>query len=109
MTKKEVIEEKLTNNVIRDDGTLTFGVWWKTLDDDDTVDVQYPHERHGLAGKTSNHAKQEVMKRFLSFVDMNSQPNGRQASSYSAQFFFLPKFTRIITPREGEKNYDQKV
>ena len=28
--------------------------------------------------------------------------------SYSAQFFFLPKFTRIATPREGEKNYAEK-
>ena len=109
MTKKEVLERKLTNHVLNDDETLTFGAWWKTLEEDDTVEVQYPHEQHGLAGKVSNHAKQDVMKDFLDFVDMNSQPNGRQASSYSAHFFFLPKFTRIAEPRDGEKNFDTKV
>ena len=43
------------------------------------------------------------------FVDANSQPNGRQAGSYSAQFFFHPKFTRIAPPKQGEKNYDEKA
>lgn len=109
MTKKEVTEYSLTDHVLNDDETLTFGAWWKTQDDDDIVEVQYPHEWHGLAGHTSNHAKQAVMKEFLHFVDSNSQPNGRQASSYSAQFFFLPKFTRIAAPKVGEKNYDTKV
>ncbi len=109
MAKKEVIEQHLTDFVLSDDDTLTFGVWWKTLDADEMVEVQYPNERHGLAGRVSNHAKTTVMEQFLEFVDLNSQPNGRQANSYSAQFFFLPKFTRIVTPREGEKNYDMKV
>jgi hypothetical protein len=108
-TKKEVTENNLTSYVLNDDETLTFGAWWKTLDDADVVDVQYPHERHGLAGKVSNHAKLSVMKEFLNFVDLNCQPNGRQANSYSAQFFFIPKFTRIGVPREGEKFYDEKV
>ena len=88
---------------------FTFGAWWKTLDDDKVVEVQYPHEHHGLAGKTSNHSKQEVMAQFLEFVDTNSQPNGGQAGSYSSQFFFHPKFTRIAPPREGEKNYEDKA
>ena len=62
LTKKEVLERNLKNYAIRDDGTLTFELWWKTLEDDDTVEVQYPHQRHGLSGKTSNHAKEEVME-----------------------------------------------
>ncbi len=82
----------------------TFGAWWKTVESDDQVEVQYPHERHGLAGRVSNHAKQEVLDQFL---DANSQPNGRQVGSYSAQFFFHPKFTRIAPPRVGEKNYEK--
>ena len=49
------------------------------------------------------------MKDFLAFVDANSQPNGRQAGSYSAQFFFHPKFSRVAPPRQGEKNYDMKA
>ena len=36
------------------------------------------------------------------------QANGRQASSYSAQFFLLLKFTQVDAPREGEMNYDEK-
>ena len=87
-----------------DDGELTtFATWCKSVEKDDIAKVQYPHDCHGLAGKVSNHSKQEVMLEFLDFVDANSQPNGCQAGSYSAQFFFLPKFTRIATPREGEK------
>ena len=71
--------------------------------------TMFPHEHHGLAGRVSNHSKQDVLADFLEFVDANSQPNGRQARSYSAQFFFHPKFTRIAPPREGEKNYDEKA
>ena len=59
--------------------------------------------------RTSNHAKQSVMADFLDFIDANSQPNGRQSGSYSAQFFFHPKFTRIAPPKQGEKNYDEKA
>ena len=91
------------------DDILTFGAWWKLVDDDEIVEVQFPHERHGLAGKESNHAKKQAMADFLDFVDINSQPNGRQAGSYSAQFFLLPKFTRIAAPREGEKKYEEKL
>ena len=109
MTKSEVERKRLVDCVLQDDDELqTFAVWWKSKDEDDVVEVQYPHHRHGLAGKPSNHAKQDVLSQFLEFVDANSQLNGRQASSYSAQFFFLPKFTRVDAPREGEKNYDEK-
>ena len=92
-----------------DDNMLSFGSWWKTVNDEDIVEVQFPHQRHGLAGKDSNHAKKQVMLDFLDFVDNNSQPNGRQVGSYSAQFFFLPKFTLIAAPTEGDKNYEEKV
>lgn len=111
LSKKEVEEKRLVDCVLRDDDsgeTTTFATWWKDVEEDDIVEVQYPHDRHGLAGKVSNHSKQVVMSEFLDFVDANSQPNGRQAGSYSAQFFFLPKFTRVATPRAGEKNYEEK-
>ena len=90
-----------------DEEVLTFAAWWKTVDKDEVVEVQYPRERHGLAGKRSNHAKQDVMAEFLDFVDNNSQPNGRQEGSYSAHFF-LPQFTRIVGPAEREKNFEDK-
>jgi len=88
--------------VLHDDVILTFGAWWKLVDDE-IVLVQFPHEHHVLAGKESNHAKEQAMADFLDLVDINSQPNGRQAGSYSAQVFLLTKFTRIAAPREGEK------
>ena len=69
--------------------------------------MQYPHDHHGLAGKPSNHAKQDVVRQFLEFVDNNSQPNGRQEGSHSAHYFFLPKFTHIVAPAVGEKNYEK--
>ena len=103
-------EKHLEDYVLHnDDDMLTFGAWWKLVDDDEVVEVQYPHEHHGLTGKASNHAKKEVMVDFLEFVDLNSQPNGRQAGSYSAQFFFLPKFTRIAAPRDGEEKMQSSV
>ena len=55
---------------------MTFGAWWKLVDNDDIVEVQFPHKRHGSAGKESNHAKKQAMADFLEFVDINSQPNG---------------------------------
>ena len=87
---KEEVEEKLVDYVLRDDedGELaTFATWWRSVERDDIVKVQYPHHHHGLSGKVSNHSKQKVMSEFLDFVDTNSEPNGRQARSYSAQFF----------------------
>ena len=86
-----------------DDDILTFGAWSNLVDDDEIVLVQFPHEHHGLAGKESNHAKEQAMADFLDFVDINSQPNGCQEGSYSTQVSLLTKFTRIAAPREGEK------
>ena len=48
------------------------------------------------------------MADFLEFVDSNSQPNGRQSGSYTAQFFH-PKFSRIAPPTQGDKNYEEKA
>ena len=52
MTKQEVTQNRLEDYVLHDDGSAqTFSAWWKELDDDEVVDVQFPHERHGLAGR----------------------------------------------------------
>lgn len=80
--------------------------WWKEMEDDDELDVKYPHEKHGLAGKPSNHAKTAVLNHFLQFVDANCQPNGRPSDSYSPQFYFLSKFTRIVPPKKNDAQYD---
>ena len=112
MTKKEVVEKKLVSFVLHPDvdESVTEGVnWWETLDDGDDVDVIFPHEQHGLTGKPSNHSKPATKDAFLRFVDANSHPNGRQAGSYSAQFYFIPKFTRIEPPSAGEKDFEKKA
>ena len=104
------MERRLENGVLQnDDGLLTFAAWWKTVDDDEKVEVQFTYECHGLSGRVSNHHKKGVMAGFLQFVDSNSQPNVRQQGSYSTQFFFQPKFTRLTPPRAVEKNYDEKA
>ena len=89
MTKGEVEEMKLVEYVSWDDDDdelMTFATQWKSVEKNDIVEVQYPHNRHALAGKVSNYSKQEVMSKFLDFVDANSQPNGHRAGSYCAQF-----------------------
>ena len=73
----------------------SFTEWWKSHKDTNTVKVNIPYEQHRLVKQSSNHAKQGMMADFLHFVDMNSQPNGQHASSHSAQFFFLPRCTRL--------------
>ena len=79
---------------------LCFNLWWKDLPDDHEVTVRYPYERHGLAGKVSNHPKTDTKERFLEFVDENSQPNGRRLDSRNPTHYFLPKFTTISAPKK---------
>lgn len=86
---------------------INFKSWWRDLDDDEDVEVCYPHEKHGLQGKTSNRAKTNVMNDFLTFVDNNSTLNGRQADSQCPTFYFLPKFQRIETPKSN-KDFTEK-
>ena len=46
MTKREVEEKRLVDCVLQeDDELLTFALWWKSKDEDDIVEVQYPHHQ----------------------------------------------------------------
>lgn len=100
MTKAEVEEQRLTEYVLLDYESLTFAAWWRTLKSDDRVEVQ---ERHGIAGKPSNHSKL-----FLEFVDATSQDklaaivlNSSSSPSLHKSLHQEYKFTRIATPRIG--------
>ena len=104
MTKSDIVSNKLEGRIVMPDNQDNFKKRWPMLSDTDVVNVSYPHESHGLARKPSNSAKVTVREQFL--VDNNCQPNGRQASSYGALFYFSPKFTRIEEPK---KHYDEKV
>ena len=100
MSKKDVENEKLRPFVVTPSEIETsFKRWWSTVPEDHEVDVRYPFEWHGLAGKRFNHAKTETKETFLAFVDNNSQPNGRHIASHNPTHYFFPKFTTITTPK----------
>ena len=84
-------------------------MWWTTVDSSAIVKVCYPYERHGNAGKVSNSAKTSVMNDFLSFVDTNSQPNGRSADSTGPTSYFISKFSTIQTPKPSVKHYNDRL
>ena len=88
---------------------IAFKQWWRSLDPTVKVDVRYPHERHGNAGKPSHFAKTDVKKDFLAFVDANSQPNGRSADSTGPTYYFLSKFSTIQAPKPGVSNYEHSL
>ena len=63
MKKVDVENERLMDYVLMPEGPCeSFHAWWKKLDTAAPVKVRYPHERHGLAGKTSNRAKSNVQQ-----------------------------------------------
>ena len=106
----EVEDLKLGKFVIIPNGCeLSFALWWISLNSDALVQVRYPHEQHGLAGKQSNQPKTVVKEDFLQFVDINRQPNGRRDDSLSATLYLLPKFRTIQTPRKGVHHYQVRV
>ena len=110
MKKSDVEQQSLGNYVVMPaSSNECFMVWWRSLDSEATVKVRYPHERHGLAGKTSNAAKQDVMGYFLGFVDAISQPNGRSVDSYGPTSYFLSKFTTIQMPKKSVPNYEDRL
>ena len=110
MMKADVEKERISEYVVMpSDKEMSFKEWWMSLDASDTVMVRYPHGRHGNAGRTSNSSKTSVMENFLSFVDANSQPNGRSSDSSGPTFYFLPKFSTIQTPKAGCPNYEDRL
>ena len=75
MTKQEVIGKKLVSFVLHpglDEVEPGQTDWWKSLGNDEDVEVKFPHEQHGLTGKPSNHSKPTIQETFLRFVDTNS-------------------------------------
>ena len=109
MAKADIERENLGEFVIMPSGIETsFKAWWRSLASTVSVDVRYPHERHGNAGRPSNSTKSSVKAEFLAFVDANSQPNGRSQDSSGPTYYFLPKFSTIQSPKPGSPNYEQR-
>ena len=100
LTKSDVEQQRLgTHVLIPERCEQSFGRWWWSLPPTATVRVRYPHERHGSAGRISNSARSSIMNDFLTFVDQNSQPNGRSEDSHGPTRYFISKFTTIQTPK----------
>ena len=110
MPKSSVEKERLGNYVITPIGCeSSFADWWRSLSESTNVQVRYPYERHGNAGKKSNSAKSSVMADFLKFVDANSQPNGRSADSHGPTHYFISNFSTIQIPKSDVPNYGERV
>lgn len=82
-------------------------IWWKKLEDSNMVELRYSPKLHG--GK-SNNSKEDIIPRFLSFIDNNSQSNGRRVGSHGPLFFINSKFNRINAPstKEADKPEEWK-
>jgi len=110
MTKAQVEEQSVRDYVIiRGDEESSFKVWWRSLPPLRVVNVRFLHTRHGNAGKASNLTKKMVSDEFLTFMDSNSQPNGRSEDSSGPTHFFLPKFTTIQSPKPGTSHYEECI
>ena len=57
----------------------------------------------------SNNAKISIKESFLSFVDNNSQPNGRRLDSRNPTHYFFPKFRTISEHKCNVSAYNEKV
>jgi len=88
---------------------ISMSVWWAALPGDHIVNVRYPHEKHGLAGRVSNNAKLSTKELFLKFVDNNSQANGRHLDSRNPTHYLFPKFRTITEPKRNASGYSEKV
>jgi len=63
MSKAEVEEHRLSKYVVMSDELeISFKTWWRHLDPSVTVDVRFPHARHGKSG--TNSAKTKIMDDF---------------------------------------------
>ena len=110
MTKSEVEEQRLGERVIMHANLdCSFKSWWRSVEPTDEVEVRTPHSRHGNASKVSYSAKTATHEKFLEFVDMNSQLNGRSADSSGPTFYFSPKFTSIQMPKKNVHHYQEQV
>lgn len=110
MTKAEVEEDDVSDYVVMPANLdIAFKEWWMSLQHTDSVDVRYPHARHGNAGRRSNSSKASIMYNFLDFVDANSQPNGRSADSSGPTYYFLPKFSTLQTPPSNCPHYQDRL
>ena len=107
VAKKKV--SRCSDVVLPRGSTEPVSTWLRSQPEGTAVTCRNRPERHGNAGKRSNHAKSEaVLEMFLEFVDSNSTPNGRKEGSHGAMYYFNPKFSAMRTPNLHDPQYEYK-
>ncbi len=92
--KDQVLPEQ-TNDVIPPINEPNVLSWWLNLKNSSMVEL---HSSPKLHNGKSNNNKDELQDLFLSFIDNNSQSNGRRVGSHGPLYFLNSKFDRINTP-----------
>ena len=97
--RKDQISAEQTCDVVPPATVTNVLAWWINLEDSSMIELHNPPKLH--QGK-SNNSKEELLARFLEFIDNNSQPNGRRVGSHGPLFFLNSKFDRINAPSASE-------
>ncbi len=97
--RKDQISTEQTCDVVPPATVTNVLAWWINLEDSSIIELNNPPKLHH--GK-SNNSKEELLTRFLEFIDNNSQPNGRRVGSHGPLFFLNSKFDRINAPSASE-------
>lgn len=110
LAKKDIFKRNRTSDVVLPDGCdQVTKLWLDKQPDDVPIECKSRPGRHGNAKRPSNHAKSnDILERFLDFVDKNSAPNGRKEGSYGKTYYFDRKFTQIRTPDNTDPQFEYK-
>jgi hypothetical protein len=98
--KDQVLPEQICNIVLPAD-EINFLVWWRNLEDSSMIELRSSLKLH--KGKSNNN-KENLLPQFLSFIENNSQSNGRRIGSHGPLYFLNSKFDRINAPSINEAN-----
>ena len=97
--RKDQVSTEQTCNVVPPATVTNVLGWWASLENSSIIELHNPPKLHH--GKSNNN-KEDLLARFLEFIDHNSQPNGRRVGSHGPLFFLNSKFDRINAPSASE-------
>lgn len=103
--RKKDVQKEQVQHIIPPSTAENVLEWWVRLENDSFVELRVPPKLHQGRG---NNRKDQLLSRFLDFIDTNSQPNGRQIASHGPLFFLSPKFDRMNAPSKNEANKSEE-
>ena len=98
--KDQILPEQIIDIIPPNDESNILS-WWLNLKKSSIVELRSSPKLH--KGKSNNN-KEEILPLFLSFIDNNSQANGRRVGSHGPLYFLNSKFDRINAPSSREVN-----